>query len=56
MTDAENGVSDVPAANGHSEVAVEDRDRANEERVKANEHFKRESFWRAGCRLVVCIP
>mmetsp|Transcript_1680 Transcript_1680/g.4867 ORF Transcript_1680/g.4867 Transcript_1680/m.4867 type:complete len:507 (+) Transcript_1680:201-1721(+) len=44
MTDAENGVSDVPAANGHSEVAVEDRDRANEERVKANEHFKQKHY------------
>lgn len=53
MTNAENGVSGAPAANEHS---VEDKDRANEERIKANEQFKRESFGRAGCHLAVCIP
>lgn len=40
MSDAANGVSDVAAANGRSPLSAEDKNKANEERLKANEHFK----------------
>ena len=47
MSDAGNGVSDVAAANGHSPLSAEDKNKANEERLKANEQFKRGCMQRA---------